>query len=129
MLTREERQWLERSARSTREPARHGIRTKQLLAVAAGQSYTQAAELIGRKSGDAVSHVVAHLNRAGLHAMAPGTSSRRKPTYGVPEREQILATARRPPEPERTRSAPWSLKLLQRSLRHTAPRRFGRIST
>src|SRR5262249_45930107 len=107
----------------------HVIRAKQLLAVAAGQSYTRAAELSGRKSGDAVSHLVARFNREGLQAVAPRTSSGRKPTYGMPEREQILAIARRPPRSEVEGSATWSLKLLQRCLRRTAPQRFGRVST
>jgi len=128
-LTREERQWLQRLARSTQEPASHVIRAQQLLTVATGQSYTKAAERTGRKSGDAVSHLVARFNREGLQALSARTGSGRKPTYGVTEREQILAIARHPPEPERDGSAAWSLKLLQRRLRRTAPQRFGRVST
>lgn len=128
-LTQEERQWLQRMARSAREPASHVIHAQQLLAVAAGQSYTKAAAVTGRKSGDAVSHLVARFNHAGLQALAARTGSGRKPTYGVTEREQILATARHPPEPGRDGSATWSLKLLQRRLRRTAPQHFGRVST
>lgn len=129
VLTPEERQWLQRIARSAQEPASHVIRAKQLLAVAAGQGYTKAAEVTGRKSGDAVGQLVARFNRAGLHAVVPRRSRGRKPTYGVPEREQILATVRHPPEPERDGGATWSLKLLQRHLRRTAPQQFGRVST
>src|SRR5262249_47770931 len=125
----EERQWLQRIARSTREPASHVIRAKPLLAVAAGQSYTTAAAVTGRKSGDAVSHLVARFNREGLHAVAPRAGSGRKPTYGVAEREQMLAEARRRPDPERDGTATWSLKLLQHALRRTAPKRWGRVST
>lgn len=128
-LAREERQWLQRIARSTREPASHVIRAKQLLAVAAGQSYTTAAAVSGRKSGDAVRHLVARFNCEGLQAVAPRTGSGRRPTYGVTEREQILAVARRTPNPGRDGSATWSLKLLQYALRRTAPKRFGQIST
>ena len=98
-LAREEQQWLERIARSAREPASHVIRAKQLLAVAAGQSYTKAAAGTGRKSGDAVSHLGARFNHEGLPAVVPGASSGRAPTYGVTEREQILAVARCPPDP------------------------------
>jgi hypothetical protein len=72
---------------------------------------------------------VARFNRAGLQALAARPGSGRKATYGVPEREQILATARRPPEPERDGSATWSLQLLQRRLWRTAPQCFGRVST
>jgi hypothetical protein len=128
-LTREEHQWLQRMARSAQEPASYVIRAKQLLAVAAGQSYTRAAEGTGRKSGDAVSHLVARFNREGLQAVAPRAGSGRKPTYGVTEREQILAAARRTPDPEGDGAATWSLKLLQRVLRRTAPKRFGQVST
>jgi hypothetical protein len=127
-LVREERQWLQRIARSTRESASHVIRATQLLAVAAGQSYTPAAAVSGQKSGDAVSHLVARFNCEGLQAVAPRTGSGRRPTYGVTERGQVLAEARRTPDPERDGTATWSLKLLQRRLRRTAPRRFGRIS-
>src|SRR5262245_559509 len=104
-LAREERQWLQRIARSAREPASHVIRAKQLLAVASGQSYTKAAAVTGRKSGDAVSHLVAHFNREGLQALASRTGSGCKPTYGVAEREFVLATARLPPGPEQDGSA------------------------
>lgn len=128
-LAREEQQWLQRIARSAREPASHVLRAKQLLAVAAGQSYRRAAELTGRKSGDAVSHLVARFNREGLQAVPPRTGSGRQPTYGIWAREQILAEARRTPDPERDGAVTWSLKLLQRTLRRTAPKHFGQIST
>jgi transposase len=128
-LAREERQWLQRIARSTREPASHVIRATPLLAIAAGQSYTRAVAVSGRKSGDAVSHLVARFNREGLQAVAPRTRSGRSPTYGVTEREQILAVARRPPNPERDGTTTWSLKLLQQALRRPAPQGFGQIST
>lgn len=128
-LTEEERQWLQRIARSTQEPTSHVIRAKQLLAVATGQSYTRAAGGTGRKSGDAVSHLVARFNAEGLQAVAPRAGSGCKPTYGVLEREQILAEARRKPDPARDGTATWSLQLLQRALRRKDPRRFGRVST
>ena len=46
-MTEEEEAWLHRIARATREPANHVIRAKQLVAVAAGQSYSQAATCAG----------------------------------------------------------------------------------
>jgi hypothetical protein len=57
-LTEEERNWLERISRSQAEPASHVARAKQLLAVADGSNYSDAAEKSGRKSGDAVSNLV-----------------------------------------------------------------------
>jgi transposase len=128
-LTEEERRWLQRIARSRQEPTTYVLRAKQLLAVAAGQSYTRAAAATGRNSGDAVSHLVARFNAEGLQALTPRAGSGCKPTYGVPEREQILAEARRKPDPARDGAATWSLQLLQRALRRKDPHRFGRVST
>jgi hypothetical protein len=51
-LTKEEHQWLERISRSNSELASHVARAKEILAVAEGNSYTQVAQLAGRKSGD-----------------------------------------------------------------------------
>jgi hypothetical protein len=68
---------MQRVAQSSRELGTHVIRAQQLWAVAAGQSYTRAAESTGRKSGGAVSHLGAHFNREGLQAMTPRTGSGR----------------------------------------------------
>jgi len=57
-LTEDEQNWLERISRSQVEPASHVARAKQILAVADGNNYTEAAQRSGRKSGDAVSHLV-----------------------------------------------------------------------
>jgi transposase len=128
-LTEEEKGWLKRLARSAREPANHVIRAKQLLAVAAGQSYTQAALGTGRRSGDAVGRVVSRFNREGIHALERRGGGGRKPTYGVKERGQIVAQARRNPQPAQEGTATWSLQLLRRALRKRDPQRLGRLST
>src|SRR4051812_8716320 len=97
-VTVEEDSWLERLARSTREPAHQVIWAKQLLAVAAGRRYTQAALGTGRRSGDAVAALVRRFNREGLHALERCRGGGAKPRYGVREQEQIVAEARRSPE-------------------------------
>ena len=127
-MTEEEGAWLQRIARATREPANHVIRAKQLIAVAAGQSYSQAARLTGRRSGDAVAQLVRRFNREGVHALERRGGGGAKPTYGVGEREQIVAQARRCPQPAQDGTATWSLQLLQRALRKRDPQRFGRLS-
>src|SRR5215210_3319991 len=71
-LTQEERNLLVRISRSHAEPASHVARAKALLAVAEGKSYTEAAKTAGRRSGDAVSHLVSRFNREGLAALEPG---------------------------------------------------------
>jgi len=52
-----------------------------LLAVAAGADYQTAAQTAGRKSGDAVSHLVARFNREGLAALDLKHAGGRVPTY------------------------------------------------
>jgi transposase len=128
-MTEEEEAWVQRIARSTREPANHVIRAKQLLAVAAGQSYSQAARLTGRRSGDAVAQLVSRFNRAGIQALERRPGGGAKPRYGVGEREQIVAEARRCPQPAQDGPATWSLQLLQRTLRKRDPHRWSHIST
>src|SRR6476620_2231907 len=128
-MTEEEEAWVQRIARATREPATHVVRANQLLAVAAGQSYSQAARLTGRRSGDAVATLVSRFNREGIRALERRGGGGRKPTYGVKERGQIVAKARRNPRPAQDGTATWSLQLLQRALRKSDPQRLGRLST
>ncbi len=117
-LTEEERNWLERISRSQTEPASHVARAKQILAVADGYNYTEAAQKSGENSGDAVSHLVNRFNQEGMHAIMPrhggGTEAIK---YGVAERERILKEARRKPTPEADGTANWSLSLLCQALR------------
>ena len=117
-LTADERSVLEQIARAYNEPASHVARAKALLAVADGQrSYVAAARAAGRKSNDAVSHLVSRFNQEGLAAIEPHASPGAPPTYTVVERECILVEARRTPERERDGTATWSLSTLQRALR------------
>jgi transposase len=116
-LTAEEQSVLERLSRAPSRPASHVARAKALLAVAAGRSYTEAAQVAGRRSGDAVSQLVARFNRDGLAALEPGHGGGPAPTYGPAERGRILAEFRRPPDRERDGTASWSLSTLRRALR------------
>lgn len=116
-LTEEEHKVLREIARSQSEAASHVARAKMLLAVAEGKSYGEAAHAAGRKSNDAVSHLVSRFNREGLAALAPRQSGGAPLVYGVPERERILREARRQPEPAQDGTATWSLATLQRTLR------------
>lgn len=116
-LTNDERCWLIRIARSLSEPATHVARAKQVLAVADGLSFTQAAISSGCKSGDAVAHLVARFNAEGLSAIERKKGGGPKPKYSVVQRERILAEARRSPDPESNGTASWSLMTLRRTLR------------
>ena len=79
-MTAEEEAWVQRIARATREPATQVVRTKQVVVVAAGQSYSQAARLTGRRAGDAVATLGSRFNREGIHALERRSGGGRKPT-------------------------------------------------
>jgi transposase len=127
-LSDEERAALERLSRAHAEPASHVARAKLLLAVADGQSYTAAAAAVGRRSGDAVAHLVARFNREGLAAVAPRHGGGPPVTYAVAARERILAELRRSPDRRDDGTATWSLTTLQRALRQ-APDGLPHVST
>ena len=116
-LTEEERNWLERISRSQAEPASHVAKAKQVLAVADGYSYTEAAQKSGRKSGDAVSQLVSRFNQEGMNAIMPRHGGGPAIKYGVEECERILKEVRRKPTPAEDGTATWSLSLLRQALR------------
>ena len=59
-MTQEEEQTLQRLVKATSERVDVVKRAQAILAGGAGKPYTQAAEEAGYKSGDSVSHLVAH---------------------------------------------------------------------
>jgi transposase len=127
-LSAEERAELERLSRAQAEPAALVARAKALLAVANGHSYTEAARLAGRKSGDAVAQLVSRFNRAGLAALEPGHGGGQPKRYTSIEQERILDEVRRVPDREEDRTASWSLSTLSRALRR-APDGLPTVST
>ena len=116
-LTEEEREVLEQVSRSQSAPASHVARAKALLAVANGQTFTQAAYAAGRRAGDAVAQLVARFNHEGLAALIPRHGGGAQTLYGVAEQERILREARRTPDREQDGTVTWSLTTLQRALR------------
>jgi len=120
-LTERERQQLQQIARAQVWPAAQVTRAKQLLAVAEGSSYVKAAQATGRKSGDAVSHLVARFNQEGVGPVIPVHAGGPLPLYGPKQREYILAQARRLPDREQDGTATWSLKCLQQAMRQELP--------
>ena len=127
-LAEEERTGLKQIARTRSEPASHVAGAKILLAVADGATYGAAAERAGRKSNDAVSHLVSRFNQEGLAALEPRHGGGPPVQYGAPERDRILAEVRRTPDRERDGTATWSLSTLQRALRQ-APDGLPDVST
>jgi transposase len=127
-LTDDERHWLMRVARSQAEPAAHVARAKALLAVADGESYTDAAKAAGRRSGEAVSRLVSRFNREGLAALEPRHGGGPPTVYADAQRERILTEVHRRPHRESDGTATWSLTTLRRALRE-APDGLPAVST
>jgi transposase len=117
LLTDAENQALTQLSRSQVAPAVQVSRAIVLLAVAGGSDYQIAASNAGRRSGDAVSHLVARFNAEGLAALAPRHGGGKSRSYETTCRDRILREARREPTPEADGTASWSLSTLQKSLR------------
>ena len=119
-FTAAEHDALTRLRRSHTAPAAEVSRATLLLRVGEGLSFTDAAQAVGRKSGDAVAHLVARFNTEGLAALTPRHGGGHKPTYDAAARDRILREAARAPTPDADGTATWSLTTLRRALR-TAP--------
>lgn len=116
-LTDEEHRYLEQISRASSAPAVQVVRAKILLRVAGGAGYRAAAQDEGRRSGEAVAHLVERFNREGLEALEPRHGGGPPVIYGAKERDRIIAEMRRAPDRETDGSATWSLSTLQRTLR------------
>src|SRR3954469_16115335 len=123
-----ERRALARLSRSQSAPAAQFARARALLAVAEGQSYTRAAQLVGRRTGDTVARWVAGFNHAGLATVVPRHGGGQPLRYGEVEQRRILAEVARPPERVHDGTASWSLSTLRTALRQ-APDGLPGIST
>ena len=127
-LSADEQQELRRLSRSQSEPAGVVAHAKALLAVAGGQSYTEAAHRVGRRSGDAVAQLVSRFNQDGLLAVYARHGGGPAAVYTAAEQARILAEAQRVPDRKADRTATWSLTTLQRALRQ-APDGLPQVST
>src|SRR4051794_3690246 len=127
-LTPDEQQALGQLSRSQVAPAVEVTRAKLLLAVARGDDYQTAAHCMGRRSGDAVSHLVARFNAEGLAALTPRQGGGRAAPYDQEAVSRILGEVERTPTPEADGTATWSLISLRTALR-SAPDGLPTIST
>jgi transposase len=127
-LTAAERRDLGRLRRSHSAPAAEVTRAALTLLVSDGHTYQDAARAVGRRSGDAVAHLVARFDREGLAAVTPRHAGGRSPVYDAEARDRILREAARTPTPEADGTATWSLSVLRRVLR-SAPGGLPRVST
>jgi len=127
-LTDAEHQTLTQLSRSQAAPAVQVARASMILAVAGGSDYQQAARSAGRRSGDAVSHLVARFNAEGLEALAPRHGGGQPRVYDQAARQRILQEVEREPTPEADGTATWSLGTLKKSIR-AAPDGLPKIAT
>ncbi len=116
-LTQPERELLLQESRSRSEPASHVQRAKALLAVAQGQTFTQAAKAAGYRVGDSVAKLVQRFNAEGVAALQPRHAGGAPLRYGVQQIRRILQEVERTPSCEEEGAAVWSLFLLRRQLR------------
>jgi transposase len=124
-LSVQEQRELSRLAKATSERLDVVGRAQALLAVAAGQPFTQAAHEAGLKSGDGVSKLVKRFNEHGLAALSIAVGRGRKVTYTSAQRAHILAELQRLPDREQDGTATWSLKTLERALRKSGLAQVG----
>lgn len=124
-LTEQEKQELVRLAKATSERLDVVKRATALLAVAAGQGFSQAARAAGFACGDTVCKLVQRFNRGGLAALLIASGRGRKFTSTDEDRQKILAALKEEPVRVVDGSATWSLKLLQQKLRETALPKVG----
>src|SRR5829696_10532855 len=96
-LTDDESTALAQLSRSQAAPAAQVARARILLAVARGDDYQQAARAAGRRSGDAVSHLVARFNAEGTAALVPRHGGGQPRVDDHASRTRVLQEVRRPP--------------------------------
>ena len=115
-MSQTELQTLHRVTKASSERVDTVRRAKALLAVAAGESFTQA----GRQAGlsrEGVSQLVERFNQRGLASLVIASGRGRKPTYAAQARTQVVQAVQQQPDRLHDQTATWSLKLLQRALR------------
>jgi transposase len=121
----EEQAALERLVRSNSARVDQVRRATALLAVAQGQRFAAAARQAGFGSSTTVAKLVGRFNRQGLAAVSIAAGRGRKPTYDLPARARIVATAQRSPDRNTDGTATWSLSTLEHTLRREAFPRLG----
>lgn len=115
-VSQAELQTLHRVSKASSERVDTVRRAKALLAVAGGESFTQAARQAGL-SREGVSQLVERFNQRGLASLVISPGRGRKLTYAAEARTQVIQAVHRQPDRVQDQTTIWSLKLLQRALR------------
>jgi transposase len=116
-LSKQEEQELHRIVKASSERIDVARRARALLAVAAKQSFAQAAGVAGFKEVRSVGKLVKRFNAHGLVALSIAAGRGGKPTYTSEQQARILAEVQREPDRKADQTATWSLMLLRGALR------------
>lgn len=127
-LAQDERSQLEVLAHSRSAPADRIARAKEILAIADGSDFTQAARSVQRSDGQCVAALVVRFNQEGMAAIQGHHGGGPAIHYGPKEQARVLQEFARTPDREKDQTAIWSLTTLQRALRH-APDGLPHVST
>ena len=112
-----EEQELQRIVKASSERRDRARRAQALLAVAAGQRFTEAATAAGFKSGDSIAQLVARFNQHGLAALDIAAGRGRRVQYDPAVRTRIVRKLQSPPDRRQDGTATWSLATLERAIR------------
>jgi transposase len=118
-LSAQEQQELQRIVKASSERKDVGRRATALLAVAASQSFPQAALVAGFAEARSVRELVERFNEHGLAAFSIAAGRGRKPTYTSAQQARMLQEIQRAPDRQADQTAIWSLSLLRKALRAT----------
>jgi transposase len=118
-LSEPEEREVRRIVKASSERVDVARRAQALLAVAAGQTFVQAADGAGFAEARSVREVVERFNEHGLAALSIAAGRGRKPTYTSEQQARILREVQRTPDRQADQSATWSLSLLRKALRGT----------
>jgi transposase len=124
-LTQQEQEELSRRAKASSERMDVVKKSKAILAVADGCSFTEAGKQAGM-SREGVSQLVERFNQRGVGVLLIAAGRGRKPTYTSEQQTRILVEMQREPDRKEDQTATWSLSLLQRVLRKSDLPRISR---
>lgn len=119
-LSEQEERELRRIIKASSERIDVARRARAVLAVAAKQSFPQAALVAGFAEARSVSELIERFNEHGLAALSIAAGRGRKATYTSEQQARILAEMQRTPDRQEDQTATWSLLLLRQALRQEA---------